>query len=154
MNNYELMIVLDPKVEARVAHNLVEEVFGKEAIVKENRLEITDLAYPINKSNKGQFVNFEIKAKPELVAEFTRKANILKTVWRTLVINLDTEKGRNKEFKPRKSKNIFYSKDNKKKAPFTNKKVFSNGEKPMENKKVFVKKNKPVDNTNTVKENK
>lgn len=57
------------------------------------KLENTTLAYPINKSTKAQYIVYTLEAKSELIAEFTRRANIAKFIWRQMVINLDTEKG-------------------------------------------------------------
>ena len=39
----------------------------------------------------GQFVLIEVEAKGSEVKEFIRKANIVKTIWRHLVVNLDSE---------------------------------------------------------------
>ncbi|VEU75913.1 30S ribosomal protein S6 [Mycoplasmopsis columboralis] len=98
MSKYEIMIIVDPKAELSVAQNLLKEVFGK-GVSKAEKLEKTELAYEIDKSKQAQYLLAEVESKPELVAEFTRKANIIKEVWRFLVLNLDTERGYNKEFK-------------------------------------------------------
>ncbi|WP_406615299.1 30S ribosomal protein S6 [Mycoplasmopsis hyopharyngis] len=137
MSNYEIMVILNPKVEARIAHNLVEEIFGKESIAKEERLDTTDLAYPINKSLKGQFVVFEVKSSSDKIFEFSRKANIHKDIWRHLVINLDTEKGKDKVFKAKKGfKNI---KDFKKPNAFNSKTVKVDNPKNVANEKTVKK---------------
>lgn len=133
MNNYEIMVILDPKIEARLAHNLVEEIFGKESIAKEERLDITDLAYPINKSIKGQYVVFEVKSTSEKVYEFSRKANISKNIWRHLIINLSTEKGKNKVFKNKKVFKNF--KDFKRSNEFNKKPVRVDNQKSTNNEK-------------------
>lgn len=93
MSKYEIMMIVDPKADAKVGFDLVEEIFGKANIVKAEKLELTDLAYEIKKSNKAQYLLFEVNAKSDLVAEFTRRSNISKLIWRQLVINLDSEKG-------------------------------------------------------------
>ncbi|WP_083757856.1 30S ribosomal protein S6 [Mycoplasma crocodyli] len=94
MAKYEIVLILDPKAEANTATKLLDEVFGK-GVKKTQKLEKTELAYEINKSKHAHYYLAEVEAKPELIAEFSRKANILKTVWRNLVVNLDSEKGLN-----------------------------------------------------------
>ncbi|APJ38613.1 30S ribosomal protein S6 [Mycoplasmopsis pullorum] len=102
MSKYEIMLIVDPKADASVATNLLNEVFGKD-VKKAEKLELTELAYPINKSKHAQYVYAEVETNPANIAEFTRKANILKTLWRQLVINLDSEKGYGKEVKVKKT---------------------------------------------------
>ncbi|EFF41834.1 ribosomal protein S6 [Mycoplasmopsis alligatoris A21JP2] len=106
MAKYEIVLILDPKAEETVATKLLNEVFGK-GVKKAQKLEKTELAYEINKSKHAHFFLAEVEAQTELIAEFTRKANILKTVWRNLVVNLDSEKGlnvsKNKKPAPRKT---------------------------------------------------
>ncbi|WP_036464819.1 30S ribosomal protein S6 [Mycoplasmopsis sturni] len=98
MSKYEIMMIVDPKADIAIAEKLLKEVFGK-GVQKAEKLERTDLAYEINKSKQAQYLLAEITSPSDLIAEFTRKANILKEIWRFLVINLDTEKGFGKEFK-------------------------------------------------------
>ncbi|WP_027120798.1 30S ribosomal protein S6 [Mycoplasmopsis lipofaciens] len=107
MNKYEIMLILDPKADAEVAYDLVESVFKKTNVKKAQKLERTDLAYKINKSNKAQYFLFNINSESKNIAEFTRRSNILKEVWRYLVINLDTETGYGKEKKEYKGKRIY-----------------------------------------------
>ncbi|WP_029906243.1 30S ribosomal protein S6 [Mycoplasmopsis opalescens] len=102
MQKYEILMILDPKAEASVATELVSGIFGKENIKKSEQLERTDLAYAINGSKKGIYMLFEVESASELIAEFTRRCNILKTVWRQIVINLDNEKKMLSEKKSKK----------------------------------------------------
>lgn len=99
MSKYEILVIVDPKADAKVGFDLVEEVFGKTNITKSEKLELTDLAYEIKGSNKAQYLSFELNAESHLIAEFTRRANINKQIWRQLVINLTSEKGYGKERK-------------------------------------------------------
>ncbi|WP_029513015.1 30S ribosomal protein S6, partial [Mycoplasmopsis iners] len=107
MSKYEIMLIVDPKAEAKVGFDLVEEVFGKDNIKKAEKLELTDLAYKINGSLKAQYLLFNLDAESNLIAEFTRRSNIKKEIWRQLVINLDTEKGFGKPKKVAKKHSFF-----------------------------------------------
>ncbi|QZE12506.1 30S ribosomal protein S6 [Mycoplasma sp. Ms02] len=102
MSKYEIMIIVDPKAEVEVATNLLSEVFGS-GVKKAEKLELTQLAYTINKSNQAQYVYAEVETEESNIAEFTRRSNILKPIWRQLVINLDSEKGYGKKPKAKKS---------------------------------------------------
>ncbi|MFU2192892.1 30S ribosomal protein S6 [Mycoplasma sp. 4079] len=95
MQKYEIMSIVSPKADVQVLIDLLNEVFGKENISKVEKLERNELAYEINKSKHGQYVLAFVNAKGSDIAEFTRRSNIIKDIWRALVINLDTEKGLN-----------------------------------------------------------
>ncbi|WP_025755601.1 30S ribosomal protein S6 [Mycoplasmopsis cricetuli] len=138
MSKYEIMIIVNPKVNISVAKDLLESVFSK-GISKVEKLEKTKLAYEIKKSKQAQYLLAEVNSNPELISEFTRRANnINKEIWRYLVINLDTEKGFNKEFKNvgkrkfephvKKEKNEENSEEPKKRTFFTNKNKVENKE--------------------------
>ncbi|QCZ36607.1 30S ribosomal protein S6 [Mycoplasma nasistruthionis] len=92
MHKYEIMAIVNPKADVAVYTSIVEEVFGKENVSKLEKLEKNELAYEINKSKHAQYVLALVEAKGESMAEFTRRTNIVKDIWRTLVINLDSEK--------------------------------------------------------------
>ncbi|MBG0730687.1 30S ribosomal protein S6 [Mycoplasma sp. 'Moose RK'] len=101
MPKYEIMVILDPKAESSVLENLFSTVFGNQAAKKLQKLELTNLAYPIKKSLTGQYFLANLLIQTDLIDEFIRRANITKTVWRYLIINLDSEKGFGKKPKPR-----------------------------------------------------
>ena len=100
MPNYEIMLILDPKEDIKLAKQLSEDVFGK-GIKKFEKLDNTELAYPINNSTTGTYILMDVETEGENIKEFTRKVNITKTVWREMIINIDEEKA-NKIAKPRK----------------------------------------------------
>ncbi|QDF64904.1 30S ribosomal protein S6 [Mycoplasma nasistruthionis] len=102
MHKYEIMAIVNPKADVAVYTSIVEEVFGKENVSKLEKLEKNELAYEINKSKHAQYVLALVEAKGESMAEFTRRTNIVKDIWRTLVINLDSEKG----LKPKKESKV------------------------------------------------
>lgn len=91
MPKYEIMIIVDPNKDINETKSFIENIFGND-IQKFEKLDRTELAYPINKSNTAQYVLMEVTTDPSNVKEFIRKVNIEKTIWRELVINLDTEK--------------------------------------------------------------
>ncbi|MGV2393596.1 UNVERIFIED_CONTAM: 30S ribosomal protein S6 [Campylobacter lari] len=80
MNKYEIMLILDPAAEALNATQIVESAFGKSAVKKAEKLELSNLAYPINKSLKAQYMVYSVEAEANKVAEFTRKSNITKYI--------------------------------------------------------------------------
>lgn len=92
MNKYEIMMIVDPKADAAVAFDLLANVFGA-GVKKSEKLENNRLTYKINKSAFGQYVLANVETEGSKIAEFTRRTNIIKEIWRVLVINLDTEKG-------------------------------------------------------------
>ncbi|WP_416737941.1 30S ribosomal protein S6 [Mycoplasmopsis meleagridis] len=112
---YEIMLIVDPKAEASIGFELIEEVFGKDNVKKAEKLENTDLAYEINKSLKAQYLIFEVLSENKLISEFIRRSNIKKQIWRHLVINLDSERGLGKKAKLSKKayKNLHSNKENK-----------------------------------------
>ncbi|WLP85917.1 30S ribosomal protein S6 [Mycoplasma seminis] len=96
MNKYEIMTIVSPKADVKVLNDLLTEVFGK-GVSKVETLDRKELAYEINKSKQAQYVLALVEAEGNAIAEFTRRSNIVKDIWRVLVINLDTEKGYNKK---------------------------------------------------------
>ncbi|MCU4706528.1 30S ribosomal protein S6 [Mycoplasma sp. CSL7503-lung] len=115
MVKYEIMMIVDPKADSKIAFDLLNEVFGA-GVKKAEKLEKNELAYEINKSKFAQYIQAEVETEANLPAEFTRRANIIKQIWRTLVINLDSEKGLNssKKEKPNRKRRTFkpYDKNN------------------------------------------
>lgn len=91
MAKYEIMLILDPREELKVAENMINEVFKNAKVTKLDR---TELAYEINKSKTATYLLIEVEANGAEVKEFTRRVNIAKTFWRLLVVNLDSEMGR------------------------------------------------------------
>ncbi|AJC49800.1 30S ribosomal protein S6 [Mycoplasma flocculare] len=93
MPKYEIMTILDPKAEMSVLDNLLKTVFGQNSTEKLQKLEITNLAYPIRKAKTAQYFLVNLAAPSKLIGEFVRRANITKVIWRYLIVNLDSEKG-------------------------------------------------------------
>ena len=106
MSKYEIMLILDPNSDEKVVSEIAKSTF-KSKSVKVERLERTELAYEINKSKTAIYVLVNVEATGEEINEFMRKANITKNIWRSLSINLDTEKGLNRKAKPKKIKRQF-----------------------------------------------
>lgn len=101
MAKYEIMLILDPKADEAIASKLLKDVFG-EGIEKLEKLERNELAYTIKKTNIAQYFLASVESESSLIREFTRKANIIKEVWRNLVISLESERGLNR--RPRENK--------------------------------------------------
>lgn len=93
MANYEIMVIADPKEELKNIESLTKEVFGAN-LKSFKKMDRTELAYPINKSNTAQYILIDAECSGEDVKEFARKASISKTIWRHLTINLDEERAK------------------------------------------------------------
>ena len=93
MANYEIMIIADPKEELKNIESLTKDVFGTH-LKSFKKMDRTELAYPINKSNTAMYVLVNADCFGEDVKEFARKASISKTIWRHLTINLDEERAK------------------------------------------------------------
>lgn len=91
MAKYEIMIIVDPKEDIKTVETMVKDVFGS-GLTKFTKMDKTELAYPINKSNTAQYVLVDAETTGEQIKEFTRRVNITKTIWRQLAINLDSER--------------------------------------------------------------
>ncbi len=100
MAKYEIMLVLDPTVDQKIATDLLEGVFGKGADVQ--KLDNTTLAYEINGSMTGTYLLVHLETEGSNIKEWNRKVNINKSIWRNLVINLDNEATYGKEFTEKK----------------------------------------------------
>ncbi|WP_045433846.1 30S ribosomal protein S6 [Metamycoplasma canadense] len=138
MSKYEIMILSNPNNSTEESvKELVLSVLD-EKNTKFEKLERTELAYPINKLKRANYFLVLTKAQPELIKELTRKFNIDKSILRTLIINLNSEKG----LKPKKQRKLT-------KRNFDNRKNFEKHEnkettedKKSESKTKFVKKEK------------
>ncbi|VEU59647.1 30S ribosomal protein S6 [Mesomycoplasma neurolyticum] len=95
-SKYEIMLLLSPNEDISVVKKIADSVFGK-GVESIEKLEDNKLRYEINNSKTATRVLIKVEAERKDISEFTRKSNIQKTIWRTLVINLDTEKGLNKK---------------------------------------------------------
>lgn len=110
MAKYEIMIIADPKEDVKTIETMVKDIFGT-GMKKFTKMDRTELAYPINKSNTATYILVDAETTGEAIKEFTRKVNITKTIWRQLAINLDSERAvdslknmaKFEEFKARKA---------------------------------------------------
>lgn len=135
MSKYEIMLLVNPTSTEESVKELVFSVLD-EKNTKFERIERTELAYPINKLTRASYFLILTKAKPEAVKELTRKFNIDKSIIRSLIINLNSEKG----LKPRKQKRFT-------KRSFENRRLFDKNENKettdenkTEQKRTYVKK--------------
>ncbi|MHA0315147.1 30S ribosomal protein S6 [Mesomycoplasma ovipneumoniae] len=97
MPKYEIMTILDPKAEATILENLLSAIYSQNSSYKLVKLENSSLAYPIKKSKTAQYFLINLDSPANLIEEFVRRANITKSIWRYLIINLDSEKGFNQK---------------------------------------------------------
>lgn len=108
MSKYEIMLILDPKSDDKNLNDIASATFKNKAKIE--KLERTELAYEINKSKTALYYLVSIEATGEEINEFMRKANIAKNIWRSLSVNLDSEKGLNRKAKPKKIRKVFVKK--------------------------------------------
>ncbi|MGZ9414647.1 30S ribosomal protein S6 [Mycoplasma sp. 1012] len=143
MAKYEIMLILAPTEDVALAEKIAKEVFSN-GVKSVEKLDRTELAYPINKSKTGIFVLMNVESEESKIAEFVRKTNIQKTIWRSLVVNLDTEKGLNRKVKPKKRKLSFFKNQQ-------NSKENSNSENSEQNKETKAEEKKVVKRTRVTK---
>lgn len=129
MPKYEIMLILDPKEDIKIANTIAKDAFGSSFSGFE-KMDRTELAYPINNSTTATYLLSEFEADSKGVAEFTRKVNITKSIWRQLIINLSEEKS-NKVPRPRKPR---FSKSDKFKKEVPKKPEFSKTKKDFKQK--------------------
>ena len=111
MSNYEIMLILDPKSDDKIITEIANSSFLTSKEFKVEKLERTELAYEIKKSKTAFYYLINAKATGDEINEFLRKSNIAKNIWRTLSINLDSEKGLNRKAKPKKIRRPFVKKN-------------------------------------------
>lgn len=108
MHKYEIMLIVDPKFDLSNLEKMVKEIFSKD-LKKFEKMKNTEFAYPINGQNNGIYLLILVDTDPSNIIEFKRRILIEKSVWRHLIINLDSEKI---TIKPKKRFN--YNKDREK----------------------------------------
>lgn len=98
MRKFETMLLLSPELsgdlrEAKVATltGIIEQEGG--SIVVVDNWGMRDLAYPINKQNRGYYVRLEYMGGSPLVAELERKIRTTESegIFRFLTVKLDEE---------------------------------------------------------------
>ncbi|WEK82776.1 MAG: 30S ribosomal protein S6 [Candidatus Phytoplasma pruni] len=93
MNKYEVMYILQPNLEDKNVKKIIDNVngiFTKEGKVTElKEMGLKELAYPIQKFNKGYYVWLLADANSTVVAEFTHIANISEEIMRYMAIKLE-----------------------------------------------------------------
>ncbi|WP_017193356.1 30S ribosomal protein S6 [Vaccinium witches'-broom phytoplasma] len=93
MNKYEVMYILQPNLEEQNVKKIIDNVngiFTKEGKVAElKEMGLKELAYPIQKFNKGYYVWLLADSNSTVVAEFTRIANISEEIIRYMAIKLE-----------------------------------------------------------------
>jgi small subunit ribosomal protein S6 len=79
MNNYEIMIIVDPKEDLKNIEKMSKEIF-KDGLIKFEKMSRTNLAYPINNSTTAHYVLLNLKTSDKEIKEYTNKTNISKTI--------------------------------------------------------------------------
>ena len=119
MTKYEIMLILDPKTEITNINKFLLDIFKKD-LTSFQRLDINELAYPINGQTIAIYVLAHVSTNDiNTINEFQRLAKINKSIWRELIINLDKEVGLNKKPKPYRGRIPKYYLNKLKNKPIT-----------------------------------
>lgn len=91
MKKYEVMYIIRPSVEEEARKNLIEEINkiftdNGSTVAEVKEWGLRELAYEIDKENKGYYVLLNVEATVEAVNEFTRIANLNESVIRHIVV--------------------------------------------------------------------
>jgi|LGVF01.2.fsa_nt_gb small subunit ribosomal protein S6 len=89
MKNYELLLILNARLEEEKTNALLEKVNGfltgaKAEVEKVDKWGIKKLAYPINYQHEGFYVIYDLKAPADLVASVEPKLRIEEDIVRVL----------------------------------------------------------------------
>lgn len=96
MRNYEAIYIIHPEV---VGDELTAVVEKFQAVLTEQNAEIhkldnwgvRKLAYPINKVERGCYVQTLFTAEPQVIVEYERRLRLDEKVLRFLTVRLDTD---------------------------------------------------------------
>lgn len=96
MRNYESLYIVHPEVVADELTTLVEKF---QAVLTDQGAEIhkldnwgvRKLAYPINKVERGCYVQTLFRAEPQIIAEFERRLRLDEKVLRFLTVRFEGE---------------------------------------------------------------
>jgi len=96
MRNYEALYIVHPEVVGDELTALVEKFQSvltdqKAEIYKLDNWGVRKLAYPINKAERGCYVQTLFTAEPQVIAEFERRLRLEEKVLRFLTVRLDTD---------------------------------------------------------------
>ncbi len=96
MTKYEIMFIVKTTMEEAKIKSTIDNMKkiitdGKGKIVEAKEMGERKLAYPIKKELNGFYCVLKVEAKPEVVSEFDRKAQLSETILRHLIIKLDEE---------------------------------------------------------------
>jgi len=96
MRNYEALYIVHPEVVGDELTALVEKFQSvltdqKAEIYKLDNWGVRKLAYPINKAERGCYVQTLFTAEPQVIAEFERRLRLGEKVLRVFTVRLDTD---------------------------------------------------------------
>lgn len=96
MSKYEILYIINPDCQDQEIKSLQEKLHNIFAtpskIISFKELGLKDLAYEINKKNKGFYFELCVEAIKEHINEFSRIIQLESNAYRYLIINLDKEK--------------------------------------------------------------
>jgi len=91
MNNYELVLVMDPDLDADGRKKLIDQTeklvaVAKGKLGKPDEWGKKELAYPINKKSLGYYFLYPLEMEPAQVGGFDRKLKNLDGIMRYLLV--------------------------------------------------------------------
>lgn len=94
MPKYEIMVIISANLDEETIQKTIKDL---EEILTKNKAKIVEttdwghreLAYEIQKHNKGYYYIFQVEAEKNAVREFERLASINEHVLRHMIIRLD-----------------------------------------------------------------
>lgn len=94
MNNYEMIVILNSNLEESAKEATLQRLY--DVINEHGKLgEVDDwgnkkLAYEINRMSEGNYVLINFEADPSIIKELERRAQIMDSVIKYLVINKES----------------------------------------------------------------
>jgi small subunit ribosomal protein S6 len=88
IRNYELTLVFSPVLDASKREEIQQKLLKGMKAVDTEDLGSLDLAYPIKKQTKGNFMRFHLEAAPEEIVKMKETFKITEGVLRYLIIKV------------------------------------------------------------------
>ncbi|MDL2212179.1 30S ribosomal protein S6 [Erysipelotrichaceae bacterium OttesenSCG-928-M19] len=92
MRKYEIMYIVNPSLDDAQCNEIVEKYNGiitqdGSKVLEVKDWGLRDLAYEINKINKGHYIILKVEASKEAISEYDRLSRIDTQIIRHIVIN-------------------------------------------------------------------
>ncbi|NPA11296.1 MAG: 30S ribosomal protein S6 [Epsilonproteobacteria bacterium] len=96
MRHYETLVIVKPTLtdeeKDKIVENIKNVISQNGEVVAVDNIGVRDLAYPIQKFERGHYYIFYYKAKPEVVLELERQMRYNEDVLRFMSVKYETKK--------------------------------------------------------------